>query len=387
MDVILFAAGCTAGALLIFIIFQKKIKAQEKKQMAEIIQKDREISEKNGEIRVLGERVKNQKENQDLLAAKLENVANRIFENSEKKSREQMKLVLDPLNRDISSFRQKIEEMNSGTRDRMTSLSEKIENLQKLNREITEETSNLTKALKGDRKKQGNWGEVILQRLLELSGLRKGVEFDTQVSVTDEGHRRQPDVIINLPEGKHLIIDSKVSLVAYERAVNADNEDDYERHYKDFFISVKKHVNELYEKHYQGLKDVNSPDYVFMFMPVEGSYMMAMSKGFELYEYGIKKQVIIVGPTNLLASLKTVSLIWQQENQTRNAQLIAEKSGAMLDKFIGFYEDLKKIGEQLDRTRTSYDAAVNKLSTGRGNLMNRITEIQDLGARGKKKLE
>lgn len=401
MDIIYLIIGLVLGAVIVFIIFRNtnkklgteleanKLLAVEKQEALTALEIEKQValSKLETEKQVLAERIKNQEENKTLLSASLENLATRIFEDKEKKSQEQIKLVLEPLNKDIETFRRKVEEMNQGTHERMIMLNTRITELNKLNKEITEETANLTRALKGDQKKQGNWGEVILQRLLEMSGLKKGEEFETQSSFTEEGKRLQPDVIIKLPENKQLIIDSKVSLISYERAVNAQEDEDYEKFQKEFVISVKAHIDSLNKKYYQGLKEINSPDYIFMFLAVEGSYMMAMSNGLELYEYAVNKKVILVGPTNLLASLKTVALIWQQENQTRNALDIAEKSGAMYDKFVGFYEDLKKVGDQLDRTRTSYNDAMNKLKDGRGNLVNRAQDIKKLGAKAKKDLK
>lgn len=390
MDIIYLIIGLVLGAFIVFIIFRsmnRKLGTELEANKLLAVEKQEALTALEIEKQVLAERIRNQEENKTLLCASLENLATKIFEDKEKKSQEQIKLVLSPLNRDIETFRKKVEEMNQGTHERMIMLNTRITELSKLNKEITEETANLTRALKGDQKKQGNWGEVVLQRLLEMSGLKKGEEFETQSSFTEEGKRLQPDVIIKLPENKQLIIDSKVSLISYERAVNAQNDEDHEKYLKDFVISVKAHIDSLNKKYYQGLKELNSPDYIFMFLAVEGSYMMAMSNGLELYEYAVNKKVILVGPTNLLASLKTVALIWQQENQTRNALDIAEKSGAMYDKFVGFYEDLKKVGDQLERTRTSYDDAMNKLKDGRGNLVNRAQDIKKLGAKAKKDLK
>ncbi|MDD3966850.1 MAG: DNA recombination protein RmuC [Candidatus Neomarinimicrobiota bacterium] len=354
---------------------------------------NRELAEKSAQlIRVetenglLKQNAEQSEQLQKALSERFENLANRIFDEKDRKSTDKIKMVLEPIGKDLEQFRKKVEELNSGTADRMTVLSTKIEDLQKLNQTITEETSNLTRALKGDVKKQGNWGELILSRLLEMSGLRKGIEYETQFSVSEEGGRLQPDVLIKLPEGKHLIIDSKVSFIDYNKYLHTDDETEMQQYRKALMLSMKRHVDGLHEKHYQNLKNVFSPDYVFMFIPVEGVFATVMENDMSLYQYAIKKNVIIIGPSSLLASLRTVSFIWQQENQAKNALDIALKSGALYDKFVAFYEDIEKIGKQLDITRRTYDAAVNKLSSGRGNLISRANEIRDMGARASKKL-
>ncbi len=255
-----------------------------------------------------------------------------------------------------------------------------------MNQVITEETSNLTRALKGDVKKQGNWGELILERLLEMSGLRKGMEYETQASFTEEEGRKQPDVIINLPENKHLVIDSKVSFVDYEKFIKAEDATEIRQHRKALIASMKRHIDGLNEKHYQNLKDINSPDYVFMFIPIEGAFATVMEEDMSLYQYAIKKNVIMIGPSSLLASLRTVSFIWQQENQTKNAMEIATESGKMLDKFISFYEDFEKVGKQMQTAQKTFEDAENKLKTGRGNLIDKANKIKEMGARSSKQL-
>ncbi|MFO7841660.1 MAG: DNA recombination protein RmuC, partial [Fidelibacterota bacterium] len=294
------------------------------------------------ENRMLKEKTQENEEIRKALSEKFENLANKIFDEKDRKSTDKIKLVLEPIEKDIAHFRKKIEELHTGTTDRMTVLTTKIEDLQKLNKIITEETSNLTKALKGDMKKQGNWGELILERLLEMSGLRKNFEYETQSSFSEEGNRLQPDVLIKLPENKHLVIDSKVSFLDYEKYLHAENDPDRKKYKKALIYSMKRHIDGLHEKHYQNLKNINSPDYVFMFIPVEGVFATVMEQDMSLYQYAIKKNVIMIGPSSLLASLRTVSFIWQQENQAKNAIDIAVKSGALYDKFVLFFKDIEK---------------------------------------------
>lgn len=389
MDYILFISGSLLGIVLVYTIFQFILR----KNRRLLDERNQQLQEANNEMvrletenKLLKEKALETENMQRLLSDRFENLANKIFDEKDKKSTDKIKLVLEPIEKDIFQFRKKIEELHSGTTDRMTALTTKIEELQKLNQIITEETSNLTKALKGDVKKQGNWGELILERLLEMSGLRKGIEYETQSSFSEEGGRRQPDVLIKLPENKHLIIDSKVSFVDYEKFMKADDPKEIENHRKALILSMKRHIDGLNEKHYQNLKDINSPDYVFMFIPIEGAFATVMEEDMSLYQYAIKKNVIMIGPSSLLASLRTVSFIWQQENQTKNAIEIAAESGKLYDKFVSFYEDVEKIGKQLQITQNSYNDAVNKLKTGRGNLIDKANKIKEMGARASKQL-
>ncbi|MBN2780775.1 MAG: DNA recombination protein RmuC [Candidatus Marinimicrobia bacterium] len=389
MEAILFISGAVTGALLVLLIFLRIGKKdritieEERKLRNDAVNQTVRLETEN---RILKENTLENEAMQKALSEKFENLANRIFDEKDKKSTDKMKFVLEPIGKDIEQFRKKIEELHTGTTDKMTVLTTRIEELQKLNQVITEETSNLTRALKGDNKKQGNWGELILERLLEMSGLRKGMEYETQTSFSEESGRLQPDVLIKLPEDKHLVIDSKVSFVDYEKYLHADNETDIQKYKKSLILSMKRHIDGLHEKHYQNLNNIFSPDYVFMFVPVEGAFTTVMENDLSLYQYAIKKNVIMIGPSSLLASLRTVSFIWQQENQAKNALEIASKSGALYDKFVSFYEDLEKIGKQLQLTQRTYDSAVNKLSTGRGNLINRANEIKEMGARATKEL-
>jgi DNA recombination protein RmuC len=389
MEYILFISGIVLGAVAVYIIFQfvqRKNKRQLEQQKILTQETQNNLVRLETENRLLKEKSAETENMQKSLSEKFENLANKIFDEKDRKNTDKIKLVLEPIEKDISQFRKKIEELHTGTRDRMTTLTAKIEELQKLNQVITEETSNLTRALKGDVKKQGNWGELILERLLEMSGLRKGMEYETQASFTEEEGRKQPDVIINLPENKHLVIDSKVSFVDYEKFIKAEDTTEIHQHRKALIASMKRHIDGLNEKHYQNLKDINSPDYVFMFIPIEGAFATVMEEDMSLYQYAIKKNVIMIGPSSLLASLRTVSFIWQQENQTKNAMEIATESGKMLDKFISFYEDFEKVGKQMQTAQKTYEDAENKLKTGRGNLIDKANKIKEMGARSSKQL-
>jgi len=387
MNYILFFSGLLLGAIAVYVIFQliqkkDRKKLEEQRTMTQQAQND--LARFETENRLLKERTAETEDMQKTLSEKFENLANRIFDEKDRKNTEKIKLVLEPIEKDINHFRKKIEDLNFGTTDRMTKLTTQIEQLQKLNQIITEETSNLTKALKGDVKKQGNWGELILERLLEMSGLRKGVEYETQSSFTEEEGRRQPDVLIKLPDNKHMIIDSKVSLVDYEKLSKAETPEEVKLHQKALLNSIKRHIDGLNEKHYQNIETLNTLNYVFMFIPIEGIFATIMKE--DIYQYAIGKNVIMVSPSTLLASLKTVSMVWQKENQTKNAIEIANESSKMLDKFISFYEDFEKIGKQMQTVQNSYDEADKKLKTGRGSLVGRAKKIEQMGASSSKQL-
>ncbi|MEA3392988.1 MAG: DNA recombination protein RmuC [Candidatus Marinimicrobia bacterium] len=387
MEYIIFISGIVLGAIAVYIIFQfvqRKNKRQLEHQITLAQETQNNLVRLETENRLLKEKSAETENMQKSLSEKFENLANKIFDEKDRKNTDKIKLVLEPIEKDISQFRKKIEDLNLGTTDRMTKLTTQIEQLQKLNQMITEETSNLTKALKGDVKKQGNWGELILERLLEMSGLRKGIEYETQSSFTEEEGRRQPDVLIKLPDNKHMIIDSKVSLVDYEKLAKAENPEEAKLHQKALLSSIKRHIDGLHEKHYQNIEDINTLNYVFMFIPIEGIFAAIMKE--DIFQYAIGKNVIMVSPSTLLASLKTVSMVWQKENQTKNAMDIANESGKMLDKFISFYEDFEKIGKQMQTVQKSYDEADKKLKTGRGSLVGKAKKIQDMGTRVSKKL-
>jgi DNA recombination protein RmuC len=320
-----------------------------------------------------------------------ENLANKILDEKSKKfadqNKENLEVILKPLRENIEKFERKVEEKYDNEQKERASLKGEIKVLHELNKKISEEAHNLTTALKGDSKKQGNWGELILERILENSGLIKGEEYFTQQStLNDAGNRIQPDVIIQLPDDKQIIIDSKVSLVAYERFVTADEIDDQERFLKEHVNSVKRHINELFEKNYHTGKGLNSPEFVLMFMPIESSFSASVRADDELFNYAWDKRIVIVSPSTLLATLRTVASIWKQDRQTKNALDIAEKSGRLYDKFVGFIEDMQKIGDRLQSTQKVYYEGMKKLSEGSGNLVRRAEELKKMGAKANKQL-
>jgi len=295
--------------------------------------------------------------------------------------------ILLPLKEKIQLFEKKVEDTyEKGLKDQ-TDLKAELKKLQDLNLRISDEANNLTKALKGDVKKQGNWGEVILERILERSGLTEGQEYEKQVSILSEnGQRYQPDIVINLPDQKHLVVDSKVSLVAYEKLVNASNEIERMLYVKEHLMSVRNHIRMLSEKNYQHSPLFNSPDFVLLFIPIESSFSIAVQEDQELFTYAWDNKVVIVCPSTLLATLRTISSIWQQENQTRNSIEIARQSGALYDKFVAFIADMDTIGRSLEGARKNFDQAMNKLYVGSGNLVRRAENIRKLGAKTTKEL-
>ena len=353
------------------------------------------FSEVNTKNENLLEKLENQKKEIEEMQTKFtdafENLANKIFEEKSskftEKNRANLDEILKPLKEKIMEFENKVEFTHKENLKTNISLIEQIRNLEKLNKQISDDASNLTKALKGDVKIQGNWGEVILERILEESGLQKGIEYESQTSFIDEeGHRFQPDVIIKLPENKHVIVDSKVSLVNYEKMISADNEHQQRIFIKALNTSVKSHIDGLYKKHYHELKGLNSPDFVLLFMPIEGSFAIVLQNDNSLFRFALDKHIVIVSPSTLLATLRTIAFIWRQENQTKNAMEIARQGGALYDKFVGFINDLDNIGKNIDRSKESYLNALNKLKTGRGDLISRVENIKKLGAKASKSI-
>ncbi len=321
---------------------------------------------------------------QKRLTSEFENIASRILkaraEDFSISNHRNLSQILDPLKEKITLFEKKVEDAyDKELRDKI-SLKEEIIRLTELNTRVSDEAQNLTKALKGDTKKQGNWGEVVLERVLERSGLTKGQEYDIQVEVkTHEEQRQRPDVIIHLPDDKHIIIDSKVSLTAYEQYVSAETAEEQNLYLRKHIVSLRAHVKELNEKNYQQAVNINTPDFVLLFLPIEASFSVAVQQDNELYAYAWERKVVIVSPTTLLATLRTVSSIWRQENQTKNAQEIARLSKALHDKFLAFAEDMDRIKLNLDRASGAYNEALKKMKDGKGNIIRTAERIQELG--------
>ncbi|EPY5148302.1 DNA recombination protein RmuC [Klebsiella pneumoniae] len=323
------------------------------------------------------------------LSEQFENLANRIFEHSNRRvdeqNRQSLHGLLTPLREQLDGFcRQVQESFGQEARERHT-LAHEIRNLQQLNAQMAQEALNLTKALKGDNKTQGNWGEVVLTRVLEASGLREGYEYQTQVSIeTDNRSRMQPDVIVRLPQGKDVVIDAKMTLVAYERYFNA--EDDYTREValQEHLASVRNHIRLLGRKDYQQLPGLRSLDYVLMFIPVEPAFLLAIDRQPELISEALQNNIMLVSPTTLLVALRTIANLWRYEHQSRNAQKIAERAGRLYDKMRLFVDDMSAIGQSLDKAQESYRQAMKKLASGRGNLLAQAEAFRGLGVEVKR---
>ena len=328
---------------------------------------------------------------QEKFTKEFENLANRIFEEKGNKfteqNKEKLSEILNPLREQINKFEQKVEDTNKESIKGHASLKEQLQMLKEMNQQITQEAKNLTTALKGQSKTQGNWGEFILESILEKSGLVKGREYVVQESITAEsGKRFQPDVIINLPENKSIIIDSKVSLVGYEKFVSSEEENEKQLGLREHINSIRSHIKNLSGKNYQNFYQLDSLDFVLMFMPIEPAFAVAVQSDASLFTDAFEMNIVIVSPSTLLATLRTISSIWRQESQNKNALEIARQSGEMLDKFASFVDDLISIGKGLVTTKDNYDKAMNKLSEGRGNLINRSEKIKKLGAKASKSL-
>jgi len=365
-------------------------------ERANIIDLNRQLSARDAEYRGLREKLEDQQKSvlqlQEKFAVEFKNLANDIFEEKSKKFTDQNKNnigdLLRPLGERLKDFEKKIDETNKDSLLQNSALREQLKGLKELNIQMTKEAENLTRALKGDTKTQGNWGELILETVLEKSGLEKGREYLVQGSYTaEDGKRFQPDVIINLPDNKNIIIDSKVTLTAYERYINANDEGDKANFLKAHLQAFRAHIKNLSGKNYQNLYKVRSLDFVLMFVPIEPAFSLGVQHDPSLFTDAYEKNIVLVSPATLLATLRTISNIWKNEYQNQNALEIARQGGDLYDKFVGFTDDLLSIGKNLDSTQKIYLEAMNKLVEGRGNLIGRAERIKKLGAAPSKNID
>lgn len=324
------------------------------------------------------------------MTQQFENLANRIFEEKQqafvRRSEDSLRKSLDPLERQLGDFRKRVEHVYDRENAERNSLLGQIKALREQTQRISDEALNLTSALKGDRKIQGNWGEVVLERLLEESGLQKGREYETQVSFTSDGRRRQPDVIVRLPEHKDLIIDSKVSLVDYERYASAETDEERSQALKQHVNSLRAHITGLNKKAYEQLEGVRTLDFVFIFVPIEAAYMLAMQADPELFRFAYERQIVLVSPTSLMATLRTVENIWRYEKQNKNAEKIAAEAGKLHDQFALVLESLDILGSRIRQADEAYQETYKRLATGRGNAVKRIDSLRKLGAKTRKQI-
>ena len=354
-----------------------------------------QLTKKEVDFENLWERHKEQKEEVEKLQEKFtkefENLANKILDEKSSKfteqNKENMKNILSPLQDKIQLFEKKVEDTHKESIDYHAALRQQILGLREMNLQMSKETINLTKALKGDSKMQGNWGELVLERVLEKSGLEKDREYYVQQSHTnEEGNRVFPDVVINLPDGKKMIVDSKVSLTAYEKYINEEEDSLKIGFLKEHVNSIKRHVEQLGDKNYHDLYQIESPDFVLLFIPMEPAFALALNEDTSLYNKAFEKNIVIVTPSTLLATLRTIDSMWANQKQQENAFEIARQAGALYDKFQGFVEDLIKIGKKIDESKSEYGLAMNKLVEGKGNLITSVEKLKKMGAKAKKSL-
>ena len=318
-------------------------------------------------------------------------LANKILEEKSTKftnqNRENIKNILEPLEKKIQTFEKKVSDSDEKRAGFQSALKTQLDSLKELNAQMSKDTINLTKALKGDSKMQGNWGELVLERVLEKSGLEKDREYFVQQSfTTEEGKRVLPDVVIHLPDNKKMIVDSKVSLVAYERFTNEEDENIKVQHLKEHVNSLKRHIEQLSDKKYEDLYQIESPDFVLLFIPIEPAFAVALNSDNYLYNKAFEKNIVIVTPSTLLATLRTIDSMWNNEKQQRNAIEIARQAGALYDKFQGLLTDLVGIGKRIDDSKKEYSNAMNKLVDGRGNLITSVEKLKKMGAKAKKSM-
>ncbi len=354
-----------------------------------------ELTRRNTEFDALQLKNNEQKEEVEKLQEKFtkdfENLAHKILDSTSNKfteqNKENIKNILTPLQDKINTFEKKVEQTHKESIDYHAALRQQILGLKDLNEQMSKEATNLTKALKGDSKMQGNWGELVLERVLEKSGLEKDREYFVQQSFTnEEGQRVLPDVIIHLPDNKKMVIDSKVTLTAYERFINEEDEIQKNIHLKEHISSLKRHVDQLSSKNYQDLHGIDSPDFILMFVPIEPAFAIAINEDNKLYNQAFEKNIVIVTPSTLLATLRTIDTMWNNEKQQRNAIEIARQAGALYDKFEGLVKDLTGVGKKIDDAKKDYSAAMNKLVEGRGNLITSVEKLKKMGAKAKKSL-
>lgn len=336
------------------------------------------------------EKLKTLEQAREQLKQEFQGLANRIFDEKSQRftesNKESMGHLLTPLREQLGDFKRKVEDVYDKEAKDRRALYEQINNLKQLNQQMSEDAINLTNALKGDSKVQGNWGEVVLEKALEESGLRKGHEFELQFSAIREGKRFQPDAVIHLPDGKDIIVDAKVSLTAYEQYCTVEEDELKNRFLKEHLLSVKGHIRGLSEKSYESLELIRSLDFVLLFIPIEGAFLLALEKEPGLFKEAFDRNIMLVSPATLMVTLRTIHNIWRYEHQNQNAKQIAKRGGELHDKFVGFVESVDEIGRNIERTQIAFDKAHKRLISGRGNLVSQVAMLQKLGANTRKDL-
>lgn len=386
---------------------EKQVSKKENDRQIEQVQKEREIirnekdqlalqvnslqSDNNHLNEKLSEQKKELTEVQEKFTKEFENLANKILDQKSEKftnlNKENIEEILNPLKEKISTFEEKVDKNNKDFIAKNSQLGQQLKELHEQNVKVSEEANNLTKALKGDKKAQGNWGELILERVLEQSGLEKGREYETQVAQVDEngGKKLVPDVVVWLPNDKKMVIDSKVSLSAYEKFTKTEDEAEKKTYLKQHILAIKKHIDQLSDKNYQQFGKKQSPDFVLMFIPIEPALYLAQNENPNFFYTAFKKNILMVSPTTLLSTLRTVDMVWKNEKQQQNANEIAKHAGSLYDKFVNLLEELKKVGRNINTSKTAYDDAMRKL-TGQQNLIKEVEKLRELGADSTKQI-
>ena len=384
--------GLVIGVVIGYLFGRVKSGSEMNSAYPELLANNRVLEEKlSSQQQQFESQLKLLQDAKQILTREFENLANRIFDEKQTKfsaqSKEALEVSLSPLRRDIGDFRKQVESVYDKENADRNKLVGQISELQKQTMQISADAVSLANALRGDNKAQGNWGEFVLEKLLEDSGLTNGREYDTQVALKDEdGRRRNPDVVIHLPEGRDIVIDAKVSLVDYERYFHAEDEDTKQQCLNQHLASLKAHIRGLSGKDYESLEGVNSLDFVLIFIPVESAFMLALDQAPDMMRDAYDRGIIVVSPSTLMVTLRTIKNLWRYADQNRNAQVIADKAGGLYDQFVLYIEALEDVGRHLDKSREVWDTAHNRLVSGRGNLVRRSEELKKLGAKAKKSI-
>lgn len=387
-ELLYLSGGCLIGGLAVWLVLQKRIALQNTDYQRQIIQLSAE--KQLAEAR-LQDKEKEWQQFREQLHGQFKQIASDILEEKSKKiadtNQAQVAMLLAPMQQGLKEFQRKVEEVYDKESKQRFALEKEIRQLYELNQQITKEANNLANALRGQSKIRGNWGEMILESILEKSGLEREREYRTQFAIISaDGKRLQPDVVVLLPEGKYFIIDAKVSLNAYERYTAAESEEQRQYHLREHLQSVRRHIQDLSSKNYQQAVGAGSPDFVLMFMPVEPAFHLAVQYDADLFFWAFERRVIPVGASTLMATLRTAATLWRLDKQNKNAEEIAKEGGALYEKLVGFVNDLNKIGSEIEQARTAYEQALAKLTTGKGNLINRAEKMRKLGAKTSKSL-
>lgn len=384
--------GLVIGVVIGYLFGRVKSGSEMNSAYPELLANNRVLEEKlSSQQQQFESQLKLLQDAKQILTREFENLANRIFDEKQTKfsaqSKEALEVSLSPLRRDIGDFRKQVESVYDKENADRNKLVGQISELQKQTMQISADAVSLANALRGDNKAQGNWGEFVLEKLLEDSGLTNGREYDTQVALKGEdGRRRNPDVVIHLPEGRDIVIDAKVSLVDYERYFHAEDEDTKQQCLNQHLASLKAHIRELSGKDYESLEGVNSLDFVLIFIPVESAFMLALDQAPDMMRDAYDRGIIVVSPSTLMVTLRTIKNLWRYADQNRNAQVIADKAGGLYDQFVLYIEALEDVGRHLDKSREVWDTAHKRLVSGRGNLVRRSEELKKLGAKAKKSI-